>query len=325
MGIEVSLEGGADITEKYIRFVYDGKTVDMPLYVSGKINEDFALLYHELDWEVTRFDELASDQIKEIKKLINEDKDFYHLDSYFRDGAGSYYSDECFQFLKEIDKWGDKLNGMGDDGSKGEDVYDSYLGVEPVKNLSVNWVPYDSSDLHGFNETQSRIIGFLGNVSSKVYSLNQISDGVGFDRDDIWKAVKSLLRGGYLAHSYDPDVKKKRYDLTGKHLNVSGEKPLHKHPLAVKPRKFESMWSCDVYEKIVKYLFYSKNPVGTVIDLAERLNIDPGDAQSILNNLIEEGVVDNGDNYTLSSVHLEMLGSLPKRSDGTLEKYYLDA
>ncbi|MCK5452438.1 MAG: hypothetical protein KAI51_03300, partial [Candidatus Aenigmarchaeota archaeon] len=181
----------------------------------------------------------------------------------------------------------------------------------------------DDSNPHGFSPVQKDIIRFFEKVSSKVYSFKFISEGARLDRDDVFSAANKLLSGGYIAKGIDSDVGKIQYTLTGKHLNIPGEKPLYKFPPA-KPQKFEDLWSCDVEEKIARYLFHSKKPVGTVTDLADRLAIDLRDVQLTLKNMIEEGVVNNGDTYTLSAGHLEMLGSLPKGSDGTLEKYYLD-
>jgi len=317
MGIEVSLKGGANITEKYVRFVYDGNTVDINLYVSGKVNEDFALLYYELDWGFTRFEELAPAHLQEIKELINEDGGYYTLYALLKDNLADNSFGDWSDYLDEINAWGNKVEGS--------DVEDSYQhDDEPVKTQwEEGWVS-DDSNPHSFSPVQKDIIRFLEDVQSKVYSLNHIVNEARLDSDDVFFAVNKLLRRGYIANGIDSDVGKKQYTLTGKHLNVPGEKSLYKFPPA-KPPKLEDMWSCDVKDKIAKYLFHSKNPVGTVTDLAERLAIDLRDVQLTLKNLIEEGVINNGDTYTLSVGHLKMLGSLPKRSDGTLEKYYLDA
>ncbi|MCK4808204.1 MAG: hypothetical protein KAS90_01140 [Candidatus Aenigmarchaeota archaeon] len=317
MGIEVSLEGRDDITEKYVRFVYNGNTVDIPLYDDGQLNEDFALLYYELDWGFTCFEELAPGYLQEIKELINEDGGYYTLYGLLKDNLADNSFGDWSDYLDEINAWGNKVEGSV--------VEDSYLhDDEPVKTQWEEGCVPDDSNPHGFGPVQKDIIRFLEDVPSKVYSLNHIANEARLDRDDVFSAVKKLFRGGYLAHKYDTDVKKKQYFLTGKHLNVPGERPLYKFPPA-KPQKFEDMWSCDVKDKIAKYLFHSKKPVGTVTDLADRLNINPRDVQLTLKNMIEEGVVNNGDTYTLSAGHLDMLGSLPKGSDGTLEKYYLDA
>ena len=320
MGIEVSFEGRADITEKYVRFVYGGNTVDIPLYVDGQLNEDFALLYYEFDWGFTCFEELAPRYLQEIKELINEDGGFYTLYGLLKDNLAENSFGDWSGYLDEINAWGNKVEGcVADDSCLHDDDFDD----EPVKTQWEESCVPDDSNPHGFSPVQKDIIRFLEDVRSKVYSFRFISEGARLDRDDVFSAANKLLSGGYIAKGIDSDVGKIQYTLTGKHLNVPGEKPSCKF-LPVKPRKLERLWSCDVEEKIAKYLFHSKKPVGTVKDLADRLAIDLRDAQLTLKNMIEEGVVNNGNTYTLSVSHLEMLGSLPKGPNGTLEQYYPD-
>ncbi|MCK5452448.1 MAG: hypothetical protein KAI51_03350, partial [Candidatus Aenigmarchaeota archaeon] len=235
MGIKVSLEGRDRITEKYLHCVYDDVAVDIPLYADGQLNKDFALLYYKLEWGLSRFDELASEQIKVIYELIINDEDFYNLDSLFEDGHGSYSFEGFLRFFDEIEEWGDKFNGLTDDASY---MHDDDFNDEPVKTQWEESCVPDDSNPHGFSPVQKDIIRFLEDVQSKVYSLNHIANEARLDRDDVFSAVKKLFRGGYLAHKYDTDVKKKQYFLTGKHLNVPGERPLYKFPPA-KPQKFE--------------------------------------------------------------------------------------
>jgi len=246
---------------------------------------------------------LAPKYLQELKELINEDGGYYTLYGLLKDNLAENSFGDWSGYLDEINAWGNEIEGsVVDDSCQLDDGFDG----GPVKTQWEEGCVADDSNPHGFSPVQKDIIRFLEDVSLKVYSFKFISEGARLDRDNVFF------------------VGKKQYTLTGKHLNVPGEKPLHKHPLAVKPRKFENMWSCDVEEKIARYLFHSKKPVGTVIDLSEILNIDPQDVQSAVKGMIEEGVVDNGDAYTLSAGHLEMLGSLPKGSNGTLEKYYFD-